>query len=97
MSMEMGLDIWKWRFARPCRISSISVGNDFQEPRENHGMRHFQMSSMSTPTGDGVRWTSPADPGRGRARPAAARSGAFVNSHVVASRSDLGVVLRHSE
>ena len=28
-----GLDIGKWRFPWPLRISSISVGNDFQQPR----------------------------------------------------------------
>jgi hypothetical protein len=48
-------------------IFSISAGNDFQQARGNQGMRHFQMSSMSAPTGDDLRWTSPAGPGRGGA------------------------------
>jgi hypothetical protein len=51
MSMEIALDIWKWRFLWPLRISSMSVGNDFQRPRGNQGFRHFQMSSISTPYG----------------------------------------------
>ena len=74
MSMEIALDIWKWQFPRLLRIFSSSVGNNFQQSRGNQGTRHFQMSSISTPTGDGLRWTSPAGPGR-RGVKAATRSG----------------------
>jgi hypothetical protein len=48
MSVEMALDIWKWRFSGPLRIFSMSVGNDFQQPLRNEGARHFQISSIST-------------------------------------------------
>jgi hypothetical protein len=49
MSMEMALEIWKWRLFWTFSISSRSVGNDFQQPRGNQGFRHFHMSSTSTP------------------------------------------------
>jgi len=51
MTMKMVLEIRKWRFPWPLGIFSTSVGNDFQQPRGNQEMRHFQMSSMSTPYG----------------------------------------------
>jgi hypothetical protein len=51
ISKEMALDIWKWRFTWPLRIFSISVGNDFQQPRGNERFGHFQISSTSTPYG----------------------------------------------
>jgi hypothetical protein len=60
ISMKMALEIWKWQLPWPLRISSVSVGNDFQQARGNQEMRHFQMSSTSTPTGDSLRWKSPA-------------------------------------
>jgi hypothetical protein len=60
MSMILALDIWKCRFSWPLRISSMPIGNDFQQPRGNQGVRYFQMSSTSSPTGDSLRWTSPA-------------------------------------
>ena len=52
MSVEMTLETWKWRLPWPLCISGMSAGNDFQQPRGNQGMRHFQMSSTSAPTGD---------------------------------------------
>ena len=52
MSVEMALEIWKWRLSWTSSISSRSVGNDFQQPLGNEGSDHFQMSSISTPTGD---------------------------------------------
>jgi hypothetical protein len=51
MFVKMALEIRKCWFPWPLRIFSMSVGNDFQHPRENQEMRHFQMSSMSTPYG----------------------------------------------
>ena len=33
-------------------ISTRPGGNDFRKPRGNHGNRHFQMSTIFTPTGD---------------------------------------------
>jgi len=51
MSAEMALDIWKWRFSWPLRIFSASVGNDFQRPRGNQGLRHFQCPACPPPTG----------------------------------------------
>jgi len=46
MFMKMALYIWKWRFAWPLRIFSMPVGNDFQQPRGNQGMRHFQCPAV---------------------------------------------------
>jgi hypothetical protein len=60
MCARMLLDIWKCWFPWPLRIFSMSVGNNFQQPRENRGMRHFQCPAHPPPTGDGLRWTSPA-------------------------------------
>ena len=51
MSMEMALDIWKWGFPWPLRIFMGLAGNDFQQPHENQGMRHFRMSSISVRRG----------------------------------------------
>jgi hypothetical protein len=42
MSMEMALEIWKWRLPWTSSISSRSVGNDFQQPLEIDAFRHFQ-------------------------------------------------------
>ena len=47
-------------------------------------MRHFQRPTCPPPTGDRLHWTSPAGPGRGGAKPAAARPKTVVNSHAVA-------------
>jgi hypothetical protein len=55
MSVEIALDIWKWPFPETSSISNESPGNDFQHARGNEGGRHFQMSSISTLTGDGLR------------------------------------------
>jgi hypothetical protein len=40
-----------WRLSWTSSISSSSVGNDFQEPFGNEALRHFQMSSISSPYG----------------------------------------------
>jgi hypothetical protein len=42
MFVKMALEIWKCWFPWPLRIFSMSVENDFQQPRENQGTRHFQ-------------------------------------------------------
>jgi hypothetical protein len=52
MSVEMALDIWKWRLYWTSSISSRSVGNDFREARGNQRNRDFHMFTISTPTGD---------------------------------------------
>ena len=51
MSVEMALEIWKWRFFPVFGISGRSRGNDFQQPRGNQRNRYFQMSTNSTPYG----------------------------------------------
>lgn len=51
ISMEMGLDIWTWPNTSTFSMSSTLLGNHFQRHRGNHGFRHFQISSISTPTG----------------------------------------------
>jgi len=51
MSVEIALEIWKWRLSWTLCISGGSVGNDFQQPLGNEGFRDFQMSSTSTPYG----------------------------------------------
>ena len=48
----------------------ISAGNDFQQPRGNQEMRHFQMSSISTSAGE-----QPALGVAGRSRPWGFRAG----------------------
>ena len=64
MFVKMALEIWKWRLSWPLCIFSMSVGNDFQLPRKNQGVRHFQCPECPAPTGDRLRWTSAAGPGR---------------------------------
>jgi len=60
MSVEMALEIWKWRLSWTSSISSRAVGNDFQEARGNKRNRDFQMSTIFTPYG------GPACPEHGR-------------------------------
>ena len=50
-SVEMALEIWKWRVLWTSPISSRSAGNDFQQLRGNQCFRHFHMSTISTPYG----------------------------------------------
>ena len=76
MSMEIALDIsgngnFPGFFAFSARRLEI-ISSSPVEIKER--TRDFQMSSISTPTGDGLRWTSPAGPGR-RGVEAATRSG----------------------
>jgi hypothetical protein len=37
-------------------------GNDFRQPLGNQRNRHFHMSTISTPTGDGLRWNVVGQP-----------------------------------
>jgi hypothetical protein len=64
MSVEMALEIWKWRLPWTSPISSSRVGNDLQQPRGNQSFRHFHMSTISTPYGGPAyaerRWPAPA-------------------------------------
>ena len=65
MSVEMTLEIWKWPPLWTSCISTRPVGNDFQQPRGNHGNRHFHMSTIFTPYGGtSLPWTWSAGPGR---------------------------------
>src|SRR6266436_4253959 len=51
MSVEMALEIWKWRLPWTSSISSRSVGNDFQQPLGNEVFRHFRCPTFPTPYG----------------------------------------------
>jgi len=59
---ENGIGNLEMLVSWPLRIFSMSVGNDFQQPRGNQETRHFQCSACPPSTGDGLRWTSPAGP-----------------------------------
>jgi hypothetical protein len=95
MSMEIALDIWKWQFPwlfafSACRLEMIS--SSLLEIEEC-AISNVQLLH---PYGDGLRWTSPAGPGRrasGRLRlDPTSRELTCRRTH-----SDLGVVLLHSE
>src|SRR5882757_291803 len=51
MSVEIPLEIWKWRLPRTSSISSRPVGNDFRLPLGNEVSRHFQCPTFPTPYG----------------------------------------------
>jgi hypothetical protein len=74
MSAEMTLEIWKWPPLWTSCISTRPVGTDFQQPRGNHGNRHFHTSTIFTPYG------GPACPGHGRpAQAVGARASAVMS------------------
>ena len=51
-----------WYVSWTSSISSRSVWNDFLQPLGNQRNRHFHMSTISTPTGDGLRWNVVGQP-----------------------------------
>ena len=54
--LKLALGIGKWRSASASAFAAALAGNDFQQARENEGLRDLQISSISTPCAGRPPW-----------------------------------------